>query len=82
LRAAQHRVAVRPRKELLRDFGELLRPAVAAVLEVELESAGGAEPEDRRRIERPTSTSPPPGHYASSAVSEPSLSTPPAGASS
>ena len=36
----------------LRDFGELLRAAVAAVLDVELEAARGAEAEDRRRIER------------------------------
>ena len=32
--------------------GQPLRAAVAAVLDVELEAARGAQPEDRRRVER------------------------------
>ena len=39
------------REELLRHLRQPLRAAVAAVLDVELEAAGGAEAEDRRRIE-------------------------------
>ncbi len=52
LRAAELRVGVRAREERLRDFGEPLRAAVAAILDVELEPARRAEAEDRRRIER------------------------------
>src|SRR4029077_2923981 len=52
LRAAQLLVAVRAREKGLRDFSELLGAAFAAILDVELETAGRAEAEDRRRIER------------------------------
>src|SRR2546427_5190449 len=39
------------REKRLRDFGEPLGAAVAAVLDVELEAPCGAQSEDRRRIE-------------------------------
>ena len=52
LRAAQLLVAVRAREKRLRDFGEPLGAAFAAVLDVELEPARRAEAEDRRRVER------------------------------
>ena len=52
LRETELRVLVGAGEKRLRDFGEPLGAAVAAVLDIELEAPRGAQSEDRRGVER------------------------------
>ena len=51
LRTAQHRIAVGACEERVLHFVQSLCAAGAAILNIELEAAGGSQAEDRRRIE-------------------------------
>ena len=52
LHASKLRILVGGREEFAHFLGQPLRPAFAAILDVELETAGIAQPEDRRRRKR------------------------------